>query len=113
MTDARLSSELGITSGQLRTWHLELLAAEAASAVSQAKAEATELVQLRRDNKRLQEENAVTRKASIFRAVRGESMNARLSFIGPTPIRNGPTCRASAVRHLTGDARTRQWGASA
>ena len=42
--------QLGITSGQLKTWHLELLAAGSATAIAQTKAEATELAQLRRDN---------------------------------------------------------------
>jgi len=66
VTYASLSAELGITSGQLKTWHLELLAAGSAAAIAQTKAEAAELAQLRRDNKRLKEENEVMRKASIF-----------------------------------------------
>jgi transposase len=66
VTYASLSAELGITSGQLKTWHLELLAAGSATAIAQTKAEAAELAQLRRDNKRLKEENEVMRKASAF-----------------------------------------------
>ncbi len=66
VTYASLSAELGITSGQLKTWHLELLAAGSATAIAQTKAEAAELAQLRRDVKRLKEENEVMRKASIF-----------------------------------------------
>ena len=66
VTYASLSAELGITSGQLKTWHLELLAAGSATAIAQTKAEAVELAQLRRDNKRLKEENEVMRKASAF-----------------------------------------------
>ena len=66
VTYASLSAELGITSGQLKTWHLELLAAGSATAIAQTKAEAAELAQLRRDVKRLKEENEVMRKASVF-----------------------------------------------
>ena len=66
VTYASLSAELGITSGQLKTWHLELLVAGSATAIAQTKAEAAELAQLRRDVKRLKEENEVMRKASIF-----------------------------------------------
>ena len=66
VTYASLSAELGITSGQLKAWHLELLVAGSATAIAQTKAEAAELAQLRRDVKRLKEENEVMRKASIF-----------------------------------------------
>ncbi len=66
VTYASLSAELGITSGQLKTWRLELLAAGSATAIAQTKAEAAELAQLRRDNRRLKEENEVMRKASAF-----------------------------------------------
>jgi len=66
VTYASLSAEFGVTSGQLKTWHLELLAAGSSEAVAQSKAEAAELAQLRRDNKRLKEENEVMRKASAF-----------------------------------------------
>ena len=55
VTCVSLSAELGVTSGQLKTWHLELLAAGSAEAVAQSKTEAAELAQLRRDNKRLKE----------------------------------------------------------
>lgn len=66
VTYASLAGELGVTSGQLKSWHLELLAAGSAAALAQSKAEAAELAQLRRDNKRLKEENEVMRKASAF-----------------------------------------------
>ena len=58
------AGELGVTSRQLKSWHLELLAAGSAAALTQSRAEAAEPVQLRRDNKRLKEENEVMRKAS-------------------------------------------------
>ena len=51
---------------KLKTWRLELEAAGSAAARAAQKAEAAELVQLRRDNKRLTEEVEVLRKASAF-----------------------------------------------
>ena len=51
-THSSVAGELGVTPTQLKTWWLEL--------------EAAELAQLRRDNKRLTEEVAVLRKASAF-----------------------------------------------
>ena len=62
VTYASLASELGVTAGQLKSWHLELLAAGSAAALAQSKAEPAELAHLRRDNKRLKEENEVMRK---------------------------------------------------
>lgn len=71
VTYASLAGELCVTSGQLKawqrkTWHLERLATGSAAALAQSKAEAAELAQRRRDNKRLKEENEVMRKASAF-----------------------------------------------
>ena len=66
VTCASLSAEPGITSGRLKTWRLELPAAGSATAIAQTKAEAAELARLRRDDKRLKEENEVMRKASAF-----------------------------------------------
>jgi transposase len=45
---------------------LEQQAAGSAEAVARRRAETAELQQLRRDNKRLQEENEILRKASAF-----------------------------------------------
>ncbi|QFT29506.1 Transposase [Labrenzia sp. THAF82] len=66
VTYASLAGELGVTSSQLKSWHLELLAAGSAAALAQSQVEAAELTQLRCDNKRLKEENEVMRKASAF-----------------------------------------------
>ena len=66
MTYASLAGELGVTSRQWRNWHLELLAPGSSAALAQSKAEAAELAQLRRDNKRLKEEHEVIRKASAL-----------------------------------------------
>ena len=55
-THSSVAAELGVTPTQLKTWRLELEAAGSAVATAAQKAEAAELVQLRRDNKRLTEE---------------------------------------------------------
>jgi len=65
-THSGVAGELGVTPTQLRTWLLELEAAGSASAIERQQAEAAELAQLRRDNKRLKEEVEVLRKASAF-----------------------------------------------
>ena len=62
-TYSSVAAELGVTPTQLKTWRLEL---EAAGSTAAQKAEAAELAQLRRDNKRLTEEVEVLRKASAF-----------------------------------------------
>lgn len=68
-TDETLSSvaqALGVAATQLKTWRLEQQAAGSAEAMARRRAEAAELQQLRRENKRLQEENEILRKASAF-----------------------------------------------
>jgi transposase-like protein len=65
-TQANVARELGITSSQLKTWRLEFEAAGSADAVKRQKAEAAELTDLRRENRRLKEEVEVMRKASAF-----------------------------------------------
>ena len=67
VTYASPSAELGITSGQLKTWHLELLAAGSATAIARTKAEAAELARLRRDVKRLKEENEINK--TVYTAI--------------------------------------------
>jgi transposase-like protein len=69
-THTGVATELGVTPTQLKTWRLELEAAGSASAIERQRAEAAELVQLRRDNRRLKEEVGVLRKASAFFAQR-------------------------------------------
>jgi transposase len=57
-TLSSVAQALGVAATQVKTWRLEQQAA--------GSAEAVELQQLRRDNKRLQEENEILRKASAF-----------------------------------------------
>ena len=56
-TLSSVAQALGVAATQVKTWRLEQQAAGSAEAVARRKVEAVELQQLRRDNKRLQEEN--------------------------------------------------------
>lgn len=61
-----VAKELGISATQLKSWWLEREAAGSAAALARQQAEAAELQHLRRENRRLQEENEILRKASAF-----------------------------------------------
>ena len=61
-----VSADLGITPTQLKTWYLEQAAAGSEAALSRQKADADELTRLRREVKRLSEENEILQKASAF-----------------------------------------------
>jgi transposase len=61
-----VSADLGITLTQLKTWHLEQAAAGSEAALARQKADAEELTRLRREVKRLSEENEILQKASAF-----------------------------------------------
>lgn len=51
---------------QLRTWRHEPRAVGSAEALAKQKAEAAELVQLRREVKRLEQENEILKRAAAF-----------------------------------------------
>ena len=63
-TQAGVAQELAIASSHLKGWRPELEAAGSADAVRRQKAEAAELAELRRENRRLKEEVGAMRKAS-------------------------------------------------
>ena len=63
---SEVATELGLSTGQISTWRTEHLAAGSAEALVQRKAEEAEMQRLRRDNKRLEEENQILRKAAAF-----------------------------------------------
>jgi len=63
---AEVATELGLSTGQLSTWRTEHLAAGSAEALAQRKAEEAEAQRLRREVKRLEEENLILRKAAAF-----------------------------------------------
>ena len=61
-----VAEELGVHPNQLRTWRNEHLAAGLAEALARQKAEAAELARLRRENKRLEQENEILKRAAAF-----------------------------------------------
>jgi len=63
---SEVATELGVSSGQLSTWRTEHLAAGSAEALAARKAEEAELQRLKRENKRLEEENLILKKAAAF-----------------------------------------------
>jgi transposase len=63
---SEVATELGVSNGQLSAWRTEHLAAGSAEALAQRKAEEAELQRLKRENKRLEEENLILRKAAAL-----------------------------------------------
>ena len=61
-----VATELGLSPGQLSGWRNEHLAAGSAEALARQKAEAAELARLRRENRRVEEEVEILRKAAAF-----------------------------------------------
>ena len=61
-----IAEELGVHANQLRGWRIEHPAAGSAEALARQKAEAAELARLRRENKRLEQENEILRRAAAF-----------------------------------------------
>jgi transposase len=61
-----VADELGIHVNQLRIWRAEQLAAGSAELLARQKAEAAELVRLRREVKRLEQENEILKRAAAF-----------------------------------------------
>ena len=55
---------MGLSTGQLCTWRTEQLAAGSAEALAARKAEEAQMQRLRREVKRLEEENLILRKAA-------------------------------------------------
>ncbi len=62
----QVAAELGVHANQLRGWRNEQRAAGSAEALARQKAEAAELVRLRREVRRLEQENEVLKKAAAF-----------------------------------------------
>ncbi len=62
----QVAAELGVHANQLRTWRNEQLAASSVEALARQKAEAAELARLRRENKRLEQENEILKRAAAF-----------------------------------------------
>src|SRR5918998_2387446 len=63
---SKVATELGLSPGQLSGWRNEQLVAGSAEALAQRKAEQAELQRLKRENKRLEEEVEILKKAAAF-----------------------------------------------
>ena len=63
---SEVATELGLSPGQLSAWRNEHLAAGSAEALAARKVEQAELQRLKRENKRLEEEVEILRKAAAF-----------------------------------------------
>ena len=63
---ADIAAVLDVSPGQLSQWRNEQLAAGSAEALAQKKADEAEMLRLRREVKRLEEENLILRKAAAF-----------------------------------------------
>jgi transposase len=61
---SEVATELGLSTGQLSMWRTEHLAAGSAEALARRKAEEAETQRLKREVKRLEEENLILRKAA-------------------------------------------------
>jgi transposase-like protein len=63
---SEVATELGLSPGQLSGWRNEHLAAGSAEALAARKAEQAELQRLERENRRLEEEVEILKKAAAF-----------------------------------------------
>ena len=63
---SEVATELGLSPGQLSHWRNEQLAAGSAEALAQKRADQAEMLRLRRERKRLEEENLILREAAAF-----------------------------------------------
>ena len=63
---ADIAVELDVSPGQLSQWRHEQLAAGSAEALVQKKADEAEMLRLKREVKRLEDENLILRKAAAF-----------------------------------------------
>ena len=63
---SEVATELGLSPSQLSAWRTEHLAAGSAEALAARKAEQAEMQRLKRENKRLEEEIEILKKAAAF-----------------------------------------------
>ena len=63
---ADIAAELDVSPGQLSQWRNEQLAAGSAEALALKKADEAEMLRLKREVKRLEDENLILRKAAAF-----------------------------------------------
>src|SRR3954469_14380031 len=94
-----VATELGLSPGQLGAWRNEHLAAGSAEALAARKAEQAELARLRRENKRLEEEVEILKKAAAFLPGRSRE---------PVRLRNRRAGQSRRGRAVPGRRRQRQ-----
>src|SRR3954469_7972881 len=95
----QVADELGVHPNQLRGWRNEQLAAGSAEALARQEAEAAELARLRREVKRLEQENEILKKAAAFLAREAvASWGTASSPPRARPSRGGPFAGSSASR---------------
>src|SRR3954463_4192590 len=107
---ADIAAELDVSPGQLSQWRNEQLAAGSAEALAQKKADEAEMLRLRREVKRLEEENVVLRKAAAFfaRGIAGASLPLWQPSAPTMPLRRCAGSSAQASLAFTrGCARSR------
>ena len=75
---ADIAAELAVSPGQRSQWRNEQLAAGSAEALAQKKADEAEMLRLKREVKRLEDENLILRKAAAFFA-KGRGGSVRLN----------------------------------
>src|SRR3954463_1739300 len=92
-----VATELGLSPGQLGAWRDEPLAAGSAEALAARKAEQAELQRLKRENRRLEEEGEILRKAAAFSA-RGIAGAGSRSWPPSGRTTPSPRCAASSAR---------------
>jgi transposase len=63
---SEVATELGLSTGQLSTWRTEQLAAGSAEALAARRVEEAEMLRLKREVRRLEEENLILRKTAAF-----------------------------------------------
>ena len=87
---AETATEPGISGGQLSTWRNGHLAAGSSVALVARKAEQAEVQRLRRENKRLEEEVEILKKAAAFLQARRNGGLRRIGLAGrPIPGQSG------------------------
>src|SRR3954469_3746443 len=86
---ADIAAELDVSPGQLSQWRNEQLAAGSAEALAQKKADEAEMLRLKREVKRLEEENLILRKAPAFLAKGIASADGRWCYLYRAIDRNG------------------------
>lgn len=95
---SEVATELGVSTGQLSTWRTEHLAASSAEALAAQKAEEAEMQRLKREVKRLEEENLILRKAAAVFG-QGDRVTAKYIFVSAERARHAVStlCRIAGV----------------